>query len=54
MAEFPWEAIYRSLVKCIGDLTDQHPVSSTRLMPEMKALAKVHREVLELQDRDEE
>ena len=47
---FPWEAVYRALVRRIVELDAQYPVSSSRLQPEIAALAQVHSEVLERQD----
>jgi len=49
---FPWEALYRALAGRIIELSAQYPVSSSRLQPEIAALALVHGEVLERRDAD--
>jgi len=51
---FPWRAVYKALVKCLGELADQYPVSATRLVPEVSALAKMHAEVLERGQRHDD
>ena len=42
---FPWEALYRALVRRICELNTQYPVSTSRLHPEIAALAEVHSEI---------
>jgi len=51
---FPWRAVYKALVQCLGELADQYPVSATRLVPEVSALAKMHAEVLERGQRHDD
>ncbi len=46
---FPWRAVYKALVKCLGELADQDPA-----MPEVEALAKMHAEVLERGQRHDD
>ena len=49
---FPWRALYRALVKRLIELDEQFPVSSSRLQPEIAALAQVHGEILDREDTD--
>ena len=44
---FPWEAVYRALVKRLAELADQYPVSASRLNPELAALVDIHREIVD-------
>jgi hypothetical protein len=50
---FPWRALYKALVKRLIELDEQFPVSSSRLQPEIAALAQVHGEILDRQDTDD-
>ena len=50
----PWEALYRALAGRILELSDQYPVATSRLMPEIAALAQVHGEVLDREDGDDQ
>ena len=51
---FPWRALYKALVKRLIELDEQFPVSSSRLQPEIAALAQIHAEVLERGQRHDD
>ena len=51
---FPWRALYKALVKRLIELDEQFPVSSSRLQPEIAALALIHAEVLERGQRHDD
>ena len=48
---FPWEAVYRALVRRICQMNDQRPYRL--LASDVAALAIVHGEVLKRQDGDD-